>query len=166
MNKNDISTLIRFNFWANGRLLAACQQITPAEFTRKVKPDPGWGSVREILVHTLDTEYGWRSLLQGQESPILEASDFPDIAALKARWDIERAAWLAYAANLSDRRLNQGYGEDPQSGPNVWQTIVHVVNHGTQHRSEAAFILTGYGHSPGELDFGVFLQEERESGSE
>lgn len=161
MNKNDVSTLIRFNFWANGRVLAACEHLTPDEFRREVIPDPGWGSLRGILVHTLDTEYGWRSILQGQEAnTILEASQFADVAALRARWEIERASWLDYVASLSGESINQGYGEDSQNGPKVWQTIMHVVFHGIQHRGEAAFILTGYGYSPGELDFDVFLQED------
>jgi uncharacterized damage-inducible protein DinB len=60
---------------------------------------------------------------------------------------------------LSEDSLNKGYGNDPTTSPKVWQTIVHVVNHGTQHRSEAAAILTGYGQSPGELDFDTFLIE-------
>jgi uncharacterized damage-inducible protein DinB len=164
MNKNDISTLIRFNFWANDRLLAASEHLTPAEFRREVTPDPGWGSLRGVLVHTLDTEYGWRSILQAQETnTILEASDFAEVAALKACWDGERSAWLGYVTRLSDERLTQGYGRDSQHGPKVWQTIMHVVIHGTQHRGEAAFILTGYGHSPGELDFDLYLQENPES---
>jgi uncharacterized damage-inducible protein DinB len=160
MNKNDLITLIRFNFWANARILAACAHLSAEQFTREVTPDPGWGSLRGILVHTLDAEYGWRSVLQGQdEEGVLEAADFADVAALKDRWEVERAAWLDYVASLSDEDVNQGYGDDPQRGPKVWQMVLHVVAHGIQHRSEAASILTGYGSSPGELDFYLFLRE-------
>jgi uncharacterized damage-inducible protein DinB len=161
MDKNDIAMLVRFNFWANERILAACAHISADQFTCAVTPDPGWGSLRGILVHTLDAEYGWRSVLQGQdEEGVLEAADFADVAALKARWEIERAAWLDYAAGLNEERINQGYGDDPQQGPKVWQTILHVVTHGIQHRSEAATVLTGFGYSPGELDFDLFLREQ------
>ncbi len=164
MNKNDIVTLVHFNFWANDRILAACEHISADEFMRPFAPDPGWGSLRGILAHTLDTEYGWRSVLQALDSDeILEADDFADVAALKARWGIERAAWFDYAAGLSDESLGLSCGDNPQNGLKVWQTIFHVVTHGVQHRSEAAAILTGYGQSPGELDFDLFLRENSAS---
>lgn len=160
MEKSEISALIAYNFWADERILATCEKITTEEFTRQFEPNPGWGSLRGILVHALDTEYGWRSVLQGQtDSAILEEADFADVPELKARWETEHTAWLAYEADLSRDDLNRRYGKDPETSPKVWQTIVHVVIHGTQHRSEAAVILTGYGRSPGELDFDTFLNE-------
>ena len=41
----------------------------------------------------------------------------------------------------------------------MWQLLAHVINHGTQHRSEAAALLTAEGRSPGDLDM-VFFAEE------
>ena len=160
MNKQDIETLVQFNFWANSRIIKACEGLTNEAFVRDVEPNPGWKSLRDILVHTLDTEFGWRMLLQGENADqILQPADFPDLPRLKRQWLIEETAWTDYLAGLSNGDLSQRYGEDSASRLNVWQTIMHVVGHGIQHRSEAAFILTGYGCSPGELDFDLFLAE-------
>jgi uncharacterized damage-inducible protein DinB len=41
--------------------------------------------------------------------------------------------------------------------------LVHVVNHGTQHRAEATALLTGEVRSPGELDL-INYAEERAGG--
>lgn len=41
----------------------------------------------------------------------------------------------------------------------LWHCLFHIVNHGMQHRSEAAALLTSYGQSPGDIDFTLFLNE-------
>jgi uncharacterized damage-inducible protein DinB len=35
--------------------------------------------------------------------------------------------------------------------------LAQVLNHGTQHRSEAAALLTAAGHSPGEIDLIFYI---------
>jgi uncharacterized damage-inducible protein DinB len=37
--------------------------------------------------------------------------------------------------------------------------MAHVITHGMQHKTEAAAILTGFGHSPGDIDLIVYLNE-------
>lgn len=39
----------------------------------------------------------------------------------------------------------------------LWQQMLHQVNHATQHRSEAAMLLTPFGQSPGWLDVLYYL---------
>ena len=125
-----------------------------------VTPDPGWHSLRGILVHVLDVEYGWRCVLQSQDATtILDAADFADVAALRTRWQAEQEAWFAYVDGLSQEDLSVCHDPKDENGLTVWQRIVHVILHGGQHRGEAAAILTGYGQSPGEIDYDVFLQE-------
>ena len=159
MYKSEISSLIAYNFWADEQILSACEKITIEEFTRKIVPNPGWDSLRGILVHLVDAELGWRLNLESQDaSEILEEADFKTVAELRNRWEVERTAWMEYQAELSETVLNVSR-EDTLK---IWQVIVHVVNHGTQHRSEAAAILTGYDQSPGELDFDIFLSEHSE----
>ena len=55
--------------------------------------------------------------------------------------------------------MTDGFIEYVFDGVPVWQMLVHVVNHGTQHRAEAAVLLTGEGRSPGELDMIDYAEE-------
>ncbi len=151
-------TLVSYTFWADMRVLHACEKVSSEEFVRAATPDPGWHSLRGTLVHALDTAYGWRVALQEiEDAGVLDESHFANAVSLKKRWEDEEKAWLAYVADLSDDELNAIWWSQGESKRTRWQTIMHVVNDLTHHRSEAAAILTGYGQSPGELDFDQFI---------
>jgi uncharacterized damage-inducible protein DinB len=162
MNIENILVLLGYSYWATEIVLDVASHLSPAQFVSSVTPDPGRGSLRGILVHILDTEISWRQIVQQLElSPDLIEQDFPDIATLRNRWAREREHWFSFCRSLSTQALNDTYTYQSNNGlvrtRLVWQTIVHVVSHGIQHRSEAAYLLTGYGYSPGDLDFNYYL---------
>ena len=164
MQSEDIRTLYEYNDWANGRILAAAAQVDQEQFA--TPSIHSLGSLRSILLHALDTEFGWRMLCQhGQLTPDLSEADFSTLAVLEQRWYEEQAAMRAYLASLQGDDLASIVRYTTSSGEKrervLWHCLLHVVNHGTQHRSEAAALLTEYGHSPGDLDFTVFLNETK-----
>ena len=159
MKPAEIGTMYDYNYWANERILGTASTISqetfiaPSGFPR--------GSLRGTLLHILDAEFGWRMLLQhGTEEPDLAESDFPTLASIRSRWRDEEAAMRAYIGELSEQALETVVRyTNPQGAKRervLWHCLYHLVNHGTQHRSEAAAILTEHGSSPGDIDFSIF----------
>src|SRR5215211_9226024 len=161
MQIQDVSLLYDYNSWANSRILGAAARVSQEQFLAPAQFS--FGSLRATLVHTLDTEYGWRMLCQHSTltSDMAEA-EFPTLAALEQRWHEEEATMRAYLAAQQDEDMTNAVRYTIDSGEQrervLWHCLVHVVNHGTQHRSEAATILTEYGQSPGDLGFTLFFE--------
>ncbi len=165
MNKDDILTLYDYNYWANARVLNAAARVTPEQFMAPA--NLSHGSLRGALVHTLAAEVVWR--LRCQEGVSLAAlpsdGEFPTLDAIRARWQAEEHAMRAYLTALTDEAFGRAVKYKTTKGApheNVlWHLLAHVVNHGTQFRSEAGVALTGYGQSPGDLDMLAFFREKR-----
>ena len=163
MNKQDILLLYQYNQWANARILNAAtnvnqdQYLAPASF-----PHSG---LRGTLVHALFAEWIWRNRWEGT-SPTkrLQPEDFPTFDSLHTRWAEEEKALMSFVGGLTDELLENKFSYKTTDGkPHqriLWQTMAHLVNHGTQHRTEAAAILTNLGHSPGDIDMIYFLIEK------
>ena len=162
MDISDIQLLYDYNYWANGRILSATATVTPEQYTA-----PGgfpYGGLRGTLVHAYDAEQSWRFFFQQKTwtgATEFKEADVPTLDMLQARWRDEETVMRAYLAGLSDRDLSTHVHYTVDTGEKrdriLWHCLVHVVNHGTQHRSEAAALLTGFGCSPGDLDFTLFL---------
>jgi uncharacterized damage-inducible protein DinB len=165
MNIQDILTIYDYNYWANKRILAGSAKVTQEQFDAPASFP--YGGLRGTLLHILDAEWGWRNFLQHNDLtvPDLNKDDFPNHAALQERWIKEEQEMRVYLSGLHDedlsvRRHYTNSAGEPRSRI-LWHCLVHVVNHGTQHRGEAAALLTDYGQSPGDLDFTLFLNENK-----
>jgi len=162
MNKQDILGLYKYNQWANAKLLQAAAPITPEQFLAPASFPHG--GLCGTLVHTLFAEWIWRKRWEGS-SPTqrMKPEDFPGIQSLQRRWQEEEMQLMNFVDSVNDEQLNGTFSYTNTAGVPftrvLWQAMAHVVNHGTQHRSEAAAVLTDLGCSPGDLDMIYFLDE-------
>lgn len=158
MHANDIRTLYHYHYWANDRILAALARITPEQF---VAPAPvPCGTLRATLVHLLWAERNWLARWQGQPTLArFEEADFPTVGSIVAGWRESERAVCAFLDTLDGVALDRDFRYTRFTGEpraqTFWHLLVHLVNHGTQHRSEAAVLLTLYGASPGDLDLSL-----------
>jgi uncharacterized damage-inducible protein DinB len=163
MNKQVIQMLYAYNRWANARLLEAAANISETQFLAVARFPHG--SLRSTFVHTLFAEWVWRQRWQGVASSTpWQPEDFPTFVSLRGRWDEEEKQLIEFIDSLTKQRLRAEFDYISTEGhPHrrvVWEAMLHLVNHGTQHRSEAAAMLTDMGCSPGDIDLIVFLNED------
>jgi uncharacterized damage-inducible protein DinB len=163
-----IRTLYRYNTWAMERILNAAQGLTLAQLN--APGVAGHGSIRGTLLHLIETHWGWFAEFSGTlpndrgdafRADLQRAEDIP---ALRDRWKRVNSANLAFLNTLNDddlqRILPQEFEDRAELLPMaLWQLLLHVANHGTQHRAEIAAMLTEHGRSPGGQDMLWYLEE-------
>ena len=150
MRADDIRFLFAFDRWATGKVLETSQRVMADDWTEGNRIDRrGLGG---ILIHGLGAHERWRSGWEGMERP-QRREDGPVLTRdeLASAWTTEWAAMDRYLGTLTDADMDGDF-----NNVTLWHSLVHLVNHGTQHRSEAAVLLTAYGHSPGDLDLIFF----------
>jgi uncharacterized damage-inducible protein DinB len=153
-------TLYDYNYWANAKILDTAERITDEQLFALTHDS--YGSLHGTLVHTMSAEWVWRTRWLGitPKEP-LRNEDFPSLTAIRSRWNEEEQQMRTFLASLSQedvRRIVQYTNMRGQAyAVPLWQLMMQLVNHGTQHRSEVATILTKLGHSPGDMDMLVFV---------
>lgn len=158
-----INKIYDYTYWADGRILDACETLSPEELEAPTKN--GYANLRTTLVHSLNGNWIWLSRWQGvsPQAP-LNPRDFPTLAVLRTRWRHEEQQTRAFLATLTERLLSTDLIYQNLKGVTstlpLWQTLFHVVNHSTQHRSEIALMLTALNRSPGDLDMSLYFSQQ------
>jgi uncharacterized damage-inducible protein DinB len=157
LTADDVRGLFEYDRWATRQVLGLLDGIDESLWgATGIVGERGLGS---ILVHMLGAHQRWRTGIsaEGEEdgpTPRPEKEPLPDPTTLVAWWEAEFVEMDGFLAGLTDGGLAYIH-----EGIAVWQMLAHLVNHGTQHRSEAALLLTQAGRSPGELDLIVYLED-------
>jgi uncharacterized damage-inducible protein DinB len=157
--------LFTYNTWATGRVLDAAERLTSDQLHEPGQA--GHGSVRDTLLHLLAVHHGWLQWWDGSLSPEeayalrADPGDFPDVASLREFLVKIGQQTQPFLATLEGDDPGRIYAWELPDGKRwempLWGMLLHMVNHGTQHRAEVAAMLSALGHSPGDLDLIYYL---------
>ncbi len=162
MIPEEMCLLYDYNAWGNHRALDASARLTNEQF---VKPlGSSFGSVRDTLAHICGAEWLWLERFQGRSPASLpEVSQYPDVAGLRERWTEQEGRLLNFVGQLTHEDLDRvmeyktlkfGAYRNP-----LWQSMQHLVNHGTYHRGQVTTLLRQLGAQPILTDLMHFYRE-------
>ncbi len=153
MTADELRFFYDYDRWATRKVLRAAGRLRARDWPGEERVDAR--NLGEILVHALGAHQRWRHGLSetGGRIPRPEREPMPSVRTLAAAWEAEWETFDAWFATLDDATLAA-----PLDGVPMWRMLAHVVNHGTQHRSEAAVLLTRAGASPRALDMIDFAE--------
>lgn len=148
-----IRTHLRYTAWASKSIVDAASKLTEEELTRDFKTADK--SVLGTLVHVFAADRIWLSRIQSVPPPkFIDLETDMKLSVLQNDWPKVHEGWQRWADSLEDfgskfayKDLAGNSHESPQ-----WQVVLHVVNHGTHHRGQAAAMIRSMGHTPPKLD--------------
>lgn len=151
MKVEDFRLLYDYNAWANQRTLDACAALTSEQFTRDL--GSSFCSVRDTLAHIIGGEWVWLERWLGRiPSAVPAAADLPDFDSVRQRMVQIDGDLVEYVASLTPDDIQRVLKYKttkgaPQEQP-LWQTLQHLVNHGTHHRGQVMTMLRQLGAKP------------------
>lgn len=158
MDANAFRHLYEYHFAENRALWNACIALSGDQFTQVIAYSHG--SVRNQLVHLMSVDDTWFSGLRGVAIPEpLDPAIFSDRASIRAHWDNIEQTMRAYLAGLRDEMLFDRPLEGEDRDLTVWQVLIHVVNHGTDHRAQILRMLHDFGLKTTSQDYIFFVYE-------
>lgn len=141
--------------WASIDTLSEEQFITEVAYSH--------GSLRNQAVHLVDDDLSWLAFLQRESRPAhLRPQDFGTRAAVRAAYDVAEARVLDYVYRVEDVALSETYIWEPPPAPrpqqiSALQIMVHMVNHGTDHRAQMLRVLHDMGTPTFDQDLMAYL---------
>jgi uncharacterized damage-inducible protein DinB len=118
--------------------------LTQEQFTQPVAYSVG--SVRNQMVHLMNVDHTWFCGLRGVEIPDwVDPETLSDREAIRTHWDTVEQHMRDYLAALTDEMLPTKPLEGEDKDLTVWQVLLHIVNHGTDHRAQVLRVLHDLG---------------------
>jgi uncharacterized damage-inducible protein DinB len=161
MNANAFRHFYNYHFAENRKLWdAGVTSLSYDQFTQAA--NYSHGSVRDQIVHLMSVDEVWFSELRGGEpSEPLPSASVDDRTLIRAHWDKVEQSMRDYLAALQDEMLFDKPIKEPEEDKDlsVWQVLLHVVNHGTDHRAQLLRLLNDLGVKTTSQDYIFYVYD-------
>lgn len=148
-----IQTLITYHVDMTRRVWDSINQITEEQFLE----DDAYsrGSIRNLMVHLLSTDRRWLAGLKNlPDVGHLKFEDYQTQKATREMFEVVGKDLAEYGQTLSKEELQQSANDMPNPR---WAILLHIINHGTDHRSTVLQRLTEFGAPTFDQDFIMWL---------
>lgn len=146
MNANAFRHFYNYHFAENRNLWGYITTLSAEQFVQSAPYSHG--SVRDQIVHLINVDDIWFSELGGVE-PLEPPSPagVDDREIVRAYGDRVEQRVRAYLAALRDDMLVDTPIKEPDEDKDliVWQVLLHVINHATDHRAQTLRLLNDMG---------------------
>ena len=152
-----VKTFIEYHIDMTRRVWDSINQITDEQFLA----DDAYsrGSIRNLMVHLSSTDRRWLAGLKNREDVgHLKFEDYTTRAQAREAFESVAKDLADYSSTLTEVDLNSP--NDKVAEPR-WQVILHIINHGTDHRSTVLQRLHEFGASTFDQDFIMWLWSKK-----
>ncbi|MEM7116891.1 MAG: DinB family protein [Chloroflexota bacterium] len=160
MTPDTFQHLYDYHFAANRKVWNEGElQLTKQQFIAKV--DYSVGSIRNHVIHLINVDNAWFADLRGLTSfKRLNPVHYTDFDKIRAIWDEVEATMKTYLATLDADMLNSKPIKEPDTAHlTVAQSLLHIANHGTDHRAQMLMLLNQAGVETFPQDYAFYLME-------
>ena len=152
-----LTSLTKHNQWANIRIFDACSSLNSG----KLNDDShGYGSLLSILNHLVKVEHSFFELAHGREPQRIHHDNLNDLLVLCAEID---QSYLDYVSNLTAKDIEDKRFLVPWFGFEISliEGIMQPMTHSHKHRSDVSMILPLLGGDGIEMDFILWIADQR-----
>ena len=157
MDLELVKTFIEYHIETTRRVWGSIEHITEEQFL--ADDEYSRGSIRNLMIHITSTDRRWLAGLKNQT----------DVGHLNAdaysNRDTAREAFLNTARDLADYvsivTEEDLHAPTKEIGEPSWQVLLHLVNHGTDHRATVLQKLYDFGAPTFAQDFIIWLWERK-----
>lgn len=157
MDLESIKTFLEYHVDMTRRVWNSIDHITEEQF---VADDTySRGSIRNLMVHIASTDRRWLAGLKDQpDVGHLNAGEYSTRAAARVEFQAGATDLAQYLSTLTDEDLKKHTDQVAQPR---WQILLHLVNHGTDHRATVLQKLHEFGAPTFPQDFIIWLWERK-----